>query len=116
HPAIDTLIRVPRKWLKSPRGVWQLRKELRQLAFDVAIDVQGLTKSAVAAWLSGARRRIGFRGEDGRELSTWLNNELVRPTKTHVIDRNLELLRPLGIERPVVHFQLPRWPEETASV
>ena len=41
---------------------------------------------------------------DGREISPWLNNVLVRPTATHVIDRNLELLGPLGIApapRPV---------------
>ncbi len=48
----------------------------------------------------GAKRRIGFSGWEGRELSTWLNNELVAATTTHVIDRNLELLRSLGITAP----------------
>src|SRR5262245_27684636 len=61
HPAIDKLIRVPRKWLKSPTTVWNLRRQLRGGKFDVTIDAQGLAKSAIAAWLSGARRRIGFR-------------------------------------------------------
>ena len=107
HPALDRLVRVRRKWLKSPRAVLRLRRELRDMKFDVAIDSQGLTKSAVAARLSGARRRIGFRGVDGRELSPWLNNDLVEPTATHVIDRNLELLRPLGIARAEVEFCLP---------
>ena len=98
HPAFDQLVRLPRRWLKSPRAVWALRGRLRALDFDVAIDVQGLTKSAVAARLSRAPRRIGFGGVDGRELSPLLNTERVVPTATHVIDRNLELLRPLGIE------------------
>ena len=115
HKAIDEVIRVPRKWLKSPRTVLALRSKLRSLRFDVAIDIQGLTKSAVAARLSGARRRIGIDGPDGRELSRWLNNELVRPTTTHIIDRNLELLKPLGIERPAVRFGLDVLPAEAAS-
>jgi ADP-heptose:LPS heptosyltransferase len=49
HPALDELIAVPRKWLKSPNTVLNLRRQLRALKFDVAIDMQGLTKSAVAA-------------------------------------------------------------------
>ncbi len=107
HPAVDRLIRVPRKWLKSPSQVAKLRRQLRQHAFDLAIDLQGLTKSAVAARLSGAPRRIGFGGHDGRELSRVLNNDLVEPAATHVVDRNLELLRPLGIGPGKVEFQVP---------
>ncbi len=83
-----------------------LRRRLRGLRFDIAIDLQGLTKSAVAARLSGARRRIGYEGRDGRELSRWLNNVLVPATRTHVVDRNLELLAPLGIANPAVRFDL----------
>jgi heptosyltransferase I len=112
HKAIDELILLPRGWLKSPRGVWRLRRKLRELKFDVAIDVQSLTKSAVLAWLSGAKRRIGFGNPGGRELSKWLNRERVDPKATHVVDRYLELLRPLGIESPAVRFQVPEQEED----
>jgi len=115
HPALDELITVPRKWLKSPKTVLSLRKKLRSLNFDVAIDMQGLTKSAVAARLSGARVRIGYGGVDGRELSMWLNNKLVEPTGTHVIDRNLELLRPLGINSPAVQYRLEDTSDDLAT-
>ncbi len=115
HRALDEVIRIPRKWLKSPRTVLALRSKLRGLRFDVAIDVQGLTKSAMAARLSGAPRRIGFDGPDGRELSRWLNNELVLPTATHVVDRNLELLEPLGIRQPGVRFDLADLPADAAA-
>jgi heptosyltransferase-1 len=107
HPALDELIVVKRRWLKSPSAVLELRSKLRKLRFDTAIDVQGLTKSAVVSWLSGAKTRIGYAGVDGRELSPWLNNLRVLPTAIHVVDRNLELLKPLGIPRPNVRFELP---------
>lgn len=65
HPALDRLIAVPRRWLKSFRAVRRARRELREFAPQVAIDLQGLTKSALAAWLSGAPRRIGFGCKKG---------------------------------------------------
>ena len=107
HPALDALVRVPRGWLKSPREIWRLRRRLHQLKFDTTIDLQCLTKSAIAAWLSGARRRIGKGGSDGRELSRWFHNELVACGGAHVIEHYLDLLKPLGIESPAVRFDLP---------
>jgi ADP-heptose:LPS heptosyltransferase len=81
----------------------------------VAIDAQGLSKSAIAAWLSGARRRIGFDGRWGRELSRWLNTERVPITAVHVVDRNLQLLEPLDIRQPTARFGMPEAPEERAA-
>jgi heptosyltransferase-1 len=110
HEAIDELITVPRYYLKSPRAVWQLRRRLRQLRFDVALDAQGLSKSAFAAWLSAAPRRIGFGKPWGREISPWINTELVDTAGLHIIERNLKLLSPLGIESARVRFQVPEDP------
>lgn len=107
HPAIDHVIRAPRGWWKSPAAVWRLRRELRTLRFGVTVDLQCLTKSAVVAWLSGAKRRIGKAGIHGRELSKWFHNELVAVEGEHVIDHYLDVLRPLGIESPRVRFDLP---------
>lgn len=112
HRALDELITLPRRWLNSPRAILNLRQRLRSSRFDITIDVQGLTKSAIAAWLSGAPRRIGFDGRDGREISRWLNNELVLPQRTHVVDRNLELLTGLGIYDPEVRFDLDLSPAD----
>jgi lipopolysaccharide heptosyltransferase I len=106
HPALDELVRVPRRWWKSPRAVWQMRSRLRALKFDVAIDLQCLTKSAITAWLSGAPRRIGKTGVDGREFSQWFNNELVEASGTHVLEHYMSMLRPLGIKSPTVQFNL----------
>ncbi|HIF33073.1 MAG TPA: lipopolysaccharide heptosyltransferase family protein, partial [Planctomycetaceae bacterium] len=114
HESLDELVEVNRGWLKSPRTIKQVRRRLHDMRLDVTIDVQGLAKSALPAWLSGAKRRIGFSRADreGREFSTWLNNELVHPSALHVVDRNLGLLKPLGIDNPTVRFDVPEHPSE----
>lgn len=114
HRAIDALVRVPRRYWKSAREVWRMRQRLRSLNFDTAIDLQCLTKSAITAWLSGARKRIGKAGSEGRELSGWFHNELIQPSGTHVIEHYLSMLRPLGISSPAVRFDLPERPGEAA--
>lgn len=116
HPALDVLVRVPRRWWKSPREVWQMRRRLRDLRFDIAFDLQCLTKSAATAWLSGAQRRIGRSGVDGRELSRFFNNELVLASGTHVIEQYLSMLRVLGISSPALHFNLPERPRDLQVV
>lgn len=116
HPALDELVRVPRRWWKSPREVWRMRNRLRALRFDTAIDLQCLTKSAITAWLSGASRRIGKTGVDGRELSQWFNNELVEASGTHVLEHYLSMLRPLGIKSPRVRFELPERPVDAELI
>jgi heptosyltransferase-1 len=108
HPAIDRLVVVQKGWIKSSRAVLELRRELRLLRPDVALDPQGLTQSALAARLSGAPRRIGLAGRWGREFSRWMNNVRVTPRSPHAVCRYLDLLRPLGIEAPAVHFAVPR--------
>ena len=112
HEAIDEIIALKRGWLKSPRGVWELRQRLHELKFDIALEAQGLTKAAILAWLSGAKRRIGFGKPWGRELSPWMNTETVDTPDMHVVERNLALLRPLGIESPKVEFNLPEREED----
>ncbi|MBI2480984.1 MAG: glycosyltransferase family 9 protein [Planctomycetia bacterium] len=111
HKAIDELIVVPKRWLKSPSEVRQLRSKLRARQFDVAFDPQGLTKSSLVTWLSGAKRQIGFHKPRGRELSRWFNRELVTPTNDHIVDAQLELLTPFGVYDPTVRFDLPVVPE-----
>jgi heptosyltransferase I len=110
HEALDQVISLPRGWLKSFGGLWRMRRMLHDLQFDVAVEAQGLTKSAILAWLSGARRRIGFGRPWGRELSRWLNTETVDTPGPHIVDRNMQLLRPLGIVSPKVRFLAPERP------
>ena len=110
HPAIDEAIVMPRGWFADPKQVLSLRQTLRKLRFDAALDCQGLTKTALACWLTGAPIRVGFRGEHGRELSPWLNNRLIDPPRPHITDRSLDLLEALQVPAPAeeVEWDLPR--------
>ncbi|MFM7846921.1 MAG: glycosyltransferase family 9 protein [Planctomycetota bacterium] len=113
HECIDDMIVLERGWFTSPRVIWNVRQQLRQLRFEVAVDCQSITKTALACWLSGAPLRIGCRGQYGCELSPWLNNQLIEPQRPHLTDRSLELLAPLGIHNPAVDWKYPL--EQTAS-
>lgn len=114
HACLDQLIVVPKGWLKSPGELLRLRRRLRAERFTVAIDPQSLSKSSIAAWLSGAPDRIGFAKPRGRELSLWLNNQRIVPTAPHLVDAQLQLLEPLGIRGPRIRFALPR--DEAAEI
>ena len=80
---------------------------LRRTRYDVALDLQGLLKSAVLARASGARRVIGF--------SIWhLREKTARPFYSdahdaeggHVIAKNLRLLHALGVDDAEIRFPL----------
>ncbi|ADB14861.1 glycosyl transferase family 9 [Pirellula staleyi DSM 6068] len=116
HSAIDHLVKVPKNFFKSPSALWKLRRTLHDLAPQLAIDPQGLTKSSLLGWLSGAQQRIGAAAPWGRELSTYFNNFRVRCEKRHIVDRTLELLLPLGVKKTEVRFDLPRYHAAEASM
>jgi ADP-heptose:LPS heptosyltransferase len=78
--------------LRAPRQ--QLRR-LRASAFDLALDFQGLLKSATIARLSGARRVYGFSRETLREPASrfLLSRSVPVPRDIHVIRKNLALVQ-----------------------
>jgi lipopolysaccharide heptosyltransferase I len=67
------------------------RKNVR--GFDVAIDFQGLIKSALLARASGAKERIGFAKKHIKEkpASWFLTKEVEIDATKHVVDWNLQL-------------------------
>jgi len=107
HDALDELIVLPRLWLKSPLEIWRLRRRLGAMRIDTTIDPQSINKTAIACWLSGAKQRIGLGGFYGKELSTWLNNVRLVNRQSHITDRSLELLEPLGVRPSPAQFRVP---------
>ena len=90
--------------------VWTLRKD----GYDCTIDCQGLIKSAFFAYLSGAQMRIGWERDFLKEsVSHYFYTEVVKPKRIHIIDQQMELLQPLGIE-PDWYTEVPLKPSERA--
>jgi lipopolysaccharide heptosyltransferase I len=99
-PAIDRLIQIDSRFkggLKSYtatlRGLFSNLKELRANSFDIAIDFQGLMKSAVIARASGAKEIWGFGKESLREKESrvFLDRTVEAENRHHVIVKNLIL-------------------------
>ena len=67
------LFRKGRPWRLSSE-VPSFCEKLRAHQFDLVLNVQGLLKSAVLVWVTGARTRIGFRSKDP---TGWLLTERV---------------------------------------
>ncbi len=106
-PAIDELIELDtRSWRKAPLA-HNTRAELKSMIatlrdnaghkgrFDVAIDFQGLIKSGLVAYVSGAAKRIGFETADLRESASriFLTDQVETAEIKHVIEKNLALAR-----------------------
>ena len=119
NPLLAQVIAAPsRKSFGWGRALSVVRA-LREQRYDAALDFQGLWKSAAWARLSGARRVVGWDRAARREPSSAvLLGELAsRSGGGHVIDKNLALLRPLGIEAVGLReFPLPFSADAVARV
>ena len=75
---------------------------MRARRYDVAIDLQGLLKSAAMARLSGASRVVGFeRGALRERAAAWLYHQMADvPAGAHIIQKNLSVLKALGLPAP----------------
>src|SRR5918996_4960562 len=110
NPLLDRLIEVDTKALRrglmsgeTLRAPRQQLRRLRASAFDVALDFQGLLKSASIARLSGARRVFGYSRAGLREpaSSIFLSKRISVPKQVHVIRKGLLLVEgALGIAVP----------------
>jgi lipopolysaccharide heptosyltransferase I len=97
----------------SITGWIDVSRRMRSVGYDVAIDFQGLMKSAVLARASGAPRVAGFSIWHLREKTARpFYSDIARPGNglaapwEHVIHKNLALLGVLGVHDSRVSFPL----------
>ena len=110
HPGVARAIPVAtRRWRRKPfaastrREILEARRLLREFAPEVALDPQGLCKSAVWGFLSGAKERVGLaRGLRREALSGLCYTRAIAPPPglRHVIDLNLSLVESLRLAAP----------------
>jgi len=106
QPAVErTLLFERRRW--GGWGFWHHRREwrnlvarLREAKYDVAIDLQGLARSAALTRASRAPARVGLT--TAREFGRFAYTVAVRPRhpEAHAVDRYLQTLRALGVTPP----------------
>jgi lipopolysaccharide heptosyltransferase I len=90
-------------------GAWiAARRVLAARRYDIALDFQGLVKSAALARLSGARRVIGFNARALRErlASVFYTEQVDVPDGRHVVYKNLALSAVVGAHADALEFPL----------
>ncbi|HPC83216.1 MAG TPA: lipopolysaccharide heptosyltransferase I [Thermoanaerobaculaceae bacterium] len=107
HPAVAGVIPVAtRRWrtrwwsAATRREVRDALARLRELDLDVALDPQGLVKSAAWARLARVPRRVGLAARQRRERAAGLlytTTVTPPPGASHVVDVNLSLASALGV-------------------
>lgn len=78
---------------------WQIIRTMRSKHYDVALDFQGLLKTALLSFLSGARIRIGFAKELAREsrAALFYSRTLSKPAnQQHIVAQNQSLAELAG--------------------
>ncbi|MBC7927794.1 MAG: hypothetical protein H7039_19280, partial [Bryobacteraceae bacterium] len=108
NPCIDHLEFADRR---SPRRILTLRHNLRSEAIDLAIDFQGLLKSAVVIMFARAKQSVGLSSSAAREsLASLFYKKWITPGSQHIVSRNLELSNAAGALAPGIGFPIPPFP------
>ncbi len=104
HPAIDEVILYDKRGGdRGLAGVMTMTRRLRNENFGVALVPHRSLRSAIIAFGAGIPRRIGFSTSAGKWL---LTDRVPYRDRDHEIRRNLELLRPLGLDPPDFEYPL----------
>ena len=77
------------------RGFFEMARVLRQGRYDLAIDLRGDVRHIAAMSLAGVKRRISYGITGGGFL---LTDQVPYEGLEHETDRNLALLKPLGLD------------------
>ena len=109
HPYIDEVLLFDKPRFKSLGGLIKhtpdFIAELKKRKFDVALDLQGLMKSALIAYLSGASKRLVY--ENAREGSQLLADRVIGPNHGgHIVELYRDVVRNLGCELGNADFGL----------
>lgn len=93
----------PSRFVQTPFEFWGMVRSIRIHRFQLALDLQGLFRSGLITYLSGAPIRMGFA--NAREMSSIFYNlkvEVPEERKLHAVDRYMIMGRKLGIESPAI--------------
>ena len=113
HPDLDETIPFDRNALRRGLGQTVLTflrflALLRNQRFDLAIDLQGLFRTGLMTWATGAPRRVGL--SSAREGAAHSYTDCIRVPDVHnmhAVDRYLLVTQALGVTTRDVRFTVP---------
>lgn len=107
HPGLDETLVIPKD--QFPFKLAELKARLAPYRFDLALDLQKLAKSALVAWLSGAKVRIGYDFRRTKELSWLMHTHRIGRSdpQSHVVDQVLEFAKLVGVPDARAVWRLP---------
>lgn len=123
HRDLDDILPFDRRashggWSAAARSWLGFLRELRRRRFDLAIDLQGLFRTAVMMTATGAKRRVGL--STAREGATWTYTDVVAVADfnaLHAVERCWRIAEAFGIGDAPKEFRIPipvearRWAE-----
>lgn len=99
HPAINSTIEYDKKGsMRGIRGLAGIIRTIRRNKFDIALVPHRSLRSALIPFLAGIPTRIGFDSSAGSFLWT---TTVPYTRDSHEIQRNLELVVPIGGDRGI---------------
>lgn len=112
HPDLDTTIPFDRGagragMLSACRAWGRLWQTLRRGAYDLVLDLQGLLRSGLMTFATGAPRRVGLAGS--REGARWFYTDVIAdPGRQglHAVDRYWRIVEALGAGETPKRFRL----------
>jgi heptosyltransferase-1 len=105
NPYVDSVVHLDRRTFAGLRQAW---RELRGAHYDIAVDFQGLLKSALVATLARPERIFGFNATYAREsIASWFYSTKVSIRSYHAVERNLDLAAAAGASNILRTFPLP---------
>ncbi len=119
HPELDEVLVWDRdawkKLLKERRYLTLFRearafvRTLRERKFDLAVDMQGLLRSGVLTFLSGAPTRVGLRPKEGSHLfmTEVVDRERTGGNRAKVSSEYLYLAEQLGLDTSEFRMEVP---------
>jgi heptosyltransferase-1 len=97
------------KWWYKPSAfaeLVRLIKQLRTEKYDIVLDFQGRFRSAIFAWFSGCKQRIGMA--ETQEITGLFYTRKIAQSENsiHLVDYFLDMVCSIGAKKTEVHFGL----------
>ena len=115
HPAVDEIILFERS--RGLKAFTDIRRELSQHTFDVALALQVYFKAGIVTSFTNARVKLGFDWHRARDLNWLFTNKHIPAHDAggqHVQDQYFEFLTALGVPSEPVVWNLGPWENERA--